>query len=179
MKELLGLYEKFVNEKKGTEGIQQFVLWLNKELFFTTDTKDQHDLETQIPFLISIINKRYKGMVKEVLADSEVSNADSYSFLYHLFMVDSFRKMEIVEIHEIPAPSGIEILKRLLTKGLIEEFDDPRDKRAKRVRISSKGKLEIENLAPRMAQLNEQFSQILGQQKKLQLIALLQSIYTQ
>ena len=53
-------------------------------------------------------------------------------------------------MHQLAAPSGIEILKRLFLKKMITEFDDEEDKRAKRVKITKKGKSEIERLIPEM-----------------------------
>ena len=42
------------------------------------------------------------------------------------------------------------MLKRLLKKDLIEEFDDADDKRAKRIRITVTGRKEIQSILPKM-----------------------------
>ena len=85
-------------------------------------------------------SKHYKMYCKEALVDTDINSPDEYSFLYHLSLVDSFRKMELIHIHLLEAPSGIEVIKRLLKKDFIEEFDDPDIKRDKRGRRTQKGK---------------------------------------
>lgn len=66
-----------------------------------------------------------------------------HSFLLHLKQVESFRKMEIIEMHNLEAPTGIEVIKRPFAKGLIEEFNDQEGKSAKRVKPIAKGKKKI------------------------------------
>ncbi len=87
-----------------------------------------------------------------------MSSIDEYSFLLHLEHQDSFRKMEIIEMHNLEAPTGIEIIKRLLRNAFIEDFEDPEDKRAKRIRITKKGIQELEALKPKM---NEAFAALI------------------
>jgi DNA-binding MarR family transcriptional regulator len=112
--------------------------------------EEEKALDTELTFFLVMQSKNYKLYCKEALVDTEINSPDEYSFLYHLSLVDSFRKMELVHIHLLEAPSGIEVIKRLLKKGFIEEFADRDDKRAKRIRITKKGRQETDRLAPKM-----------------------------
>ena len=76
----------------------------------------------------------------------------------------------------LEAPSGIEVLKRLLAKSLIEEFDDPDDKRAKRIKISIKGKEELEASLPAMQQVFKQMTAEISLSEKLHFISALRDI---
>ena len=151
LKKVVELFEIYT-ENSNEQGVEDFVLWLNKHLFnkSNTNSDNPHSLDINLTFLISLLNKHYKNYTKKIFVDSEISNAESYSFLYHLYLTESLRKMELINMHQIEAPTGIEILKRLLSKKMIFEFDDSNDKRAKRVSITKKGNEEIEKLHPQM-----------------------------
>ena len=73
----------------------------------------------------------------------------------------------------LEAPSGIEIIKRLLKKGLIEEFDDKDDKRAKRVKITKKGLKEIDKLKFKMQEVYSNMSANMDLNEKLHIISFL------
>lgn len=84
--------------------------------------------------------------------------------------------MELVKIHLLEAPSGIEIIKRLLKKNLIEEFDDPKDKRAKRLKITEKGVNEIKSLEPKMNELYKDLVEKLNINKKVSMLSLIKEV---
>ena len=110
------------------------------------------------------------------MGDSEIVSSESFSFLYHLNLVDSYRKMELINIHLLEPPSGIEVLKRLSRKELIEEFDDSDDKRAKRVRISEKGKKEIVRTKGKMQKVFEIMTAKMSLNEKLHIISFLRKM---
>jgi len=79
-------------------------------------------------------------------------------------------------MHHLEPPSGIEVLKRLLNKGLIEEFDDKDDKRAKRIKITEKGKKELQLVMPKMSEVFTMMTAELSLNEKLHLLAFLKQI---
>ena len=172
LKKVVELYEIYT-EDKNDSGIEDFVLWLNKQLFTENNTNliNQHSPDIHLTFLLSLLNKHYKNYTRRIFVDSEISNAESYSFLYHLYLTDSLRKMELINMHQIEAPTGIEILKRLLSKKMISEFDDSDDKRAKRVKITKKGKAEIKKLHPKMEKVYRLMGGDLDLNEKIRLIS--------
>lgn len=107
--------------------------------------------------------------MQQCLSESNVSSIDEYSFLLHLDFQDSFRKMEIIELHNLKAPTGIEIIKRLLRNKLIEEFADQEDRRAKRIKITRRGKKEIEVLKPQIDLIFAKFTEPLTLDEKIQI----------
>jgi len=90
--------------------------------------------------------------------------------------VDSYRKMELINMHLLEPPSGIEVIKRLLKKGLIEEFGDPDDKRAKRIRITPKGKSEVDLITPKMQKVFQRMTADMTLNEKLHVISYLRKI---
>ncbi len=137
---------------------------------------DENDIDMELTFLLIMQSKHYKTYCKEVLVDSEINSPDEYSFLYHLSLVDSFRKMELIHIHLLEAPSGIEVIKRLLKKGFIEEFDDKQDKRAKRIKITNEGRVETEKLTPQMQTVYSKMTAKMLLKEKIHIISLLKEL---
>ena len=79
-------------------------------------------------------------------------------------------------MHHIEPPSGIEVLKRLIGKGLIEEYDDPDDKRAKRIRITVKGKKELKIIMPKMKEVYRLMTAEMSLGEKLHVLAFLKQM---
>jgi DNA-binding MarR family transcriptional regulator len=178
IKEILQRLEEYQNENQTVDhSLDSFIIWLNSRLFSDDKAgKSQHSHESidmELSFLLVMQNRFYKSYAKKVLGESELTSPDGFSFLYHLKHADSLRKMELIKMHHLEPPSGIEVLKRLLHKGLIEEYDDPDDKRAKRVKISDKGKRELEAVMPKMSEVFDRMTAELSLNEKLHLMAFL------
>jgi DNA-binding MarR family transcriptional regulator len=130
----------------------------------------------ELSFLLVMQSRYYKAYAKKVLGESELTSPDGFSFLYHLSLTDSFRKMELIKMHHLEPPSGIEVLKRLLNKGLIEEFDDADDKRARRIKITEIGKKELQVIMPKMSEVFRLMTAELSLNEKLHLLAFLKQM---
>lgn len=180
-KQILEHLSAFDLEKEGASyDLKEFVLYLNT-LFFSDEsldqtTADQSNLDMEITHLIVTQSKYFKLYCRDVLHDSVISTPDEFSFLLHLNMVDSYRKMELIHIHLLEAPSGIEVIKRLLNRGLISEFNDPDDKRAKRVKISLEGKELVDKLSPKMEEVYAKMLADLSVKGKMHLASYLRSL---
>lgn len=179
--ELVEQLKRFENEKgQEPKDLKEFTVWLNQVVFeHHTSSESGHgenDIDMELTFLLIMQNKHYKTYCKEALVETEIKSPDEYSFLYHLSLVDSFRKMELIHIHLLEAPSGIEVIKRLLKKDFIEEFDDKEDKRAKRVRITEKGRLETERLTPNMKKVYSKMTAEMSFKEKTHVISFLREL---
>lgn len=178
LKDILHWLEKYQNEKHTDDhDLNSFIIWLNSRLFSDgTPERPQHNpesLDMNLSFLLVMQSRYYKTFAKKVLGESELTSPDGFSFLYHLNHSDSFRKMELIKMHHLEPPSGIEVLKRLLNKGLIEEFDDADDKRAKRIKITVKGKKELQAVMPKMSEVFHLMTAELSLNEKVHMLAFL------
>lgn len=176
--ELIEHVKRFKNEKgQEPKDVKEFIIWLNQFLFeqyhALESSHDENDIDMELTFLLIMQSKHYKMYCKEALVNTDINSPDEYSFLYHLSLVDSFRKMELIHIHLLEAPSGIEVIKRLLKKGFIEEFDDKEDKRAKRVRITNKGRQETDKLTPQMKDVYSKMAAGMTLKEKLHILSFL------
>jgi len=84
-----------------------------------------------------------KIYMKKAFADSSFNTLDEYGFLATLFKEKSLLKSELIQMHLLEISSGSEIIKRLVKSGLIYEYADEKDKRARRVALTEKGGQEI------------------------------------
>ncbi len=71
---------------------------------------------------------------------------DEYTYLMILLNPGRMNKTELNNLNIMEKTSGSEIIRRLLKHGLIEEFDDPDDKRSKLVMITDRGRKELQNI---------------------------------
>lgn len=176
LKEIIGYTETFKKEHSSNK-IEDFTVWLNSQLF--SDNKKEghsaHD-ELLIAFKLLYLNKELKKQTKIVLSESNLSSVDEYSFLLHLNHQDSFRKMEIIEMHNLEAPTGIEIIKRLLKNKFVDEFADREDKRAKRIKISKKGLDVLNTVKPKIDRIFTKFTEPLNLNEKILLSGILDKI---
>jgi DNA-binding MarR family transcriptional regulator len=181
VKEIVNRLEEYQNENHTDDhSLESFIIWLNSRLFSEEHAEQsRHSPEMtdmELSFLLVMQSRYYKAYAKKVLGDSELTSPDGFSFLYHLSLTDSFRKMELIKMHHLEPPSGIEVLKRLLNKGLIEEFDDPDDKRAKRIKITEKGRKELQIVMPKMSEVFGLMTAELSLDEKLHMLAFLKQM---
>ena len=181
LKEIIQWLEDYQNDKQTDDrSLESFILWLNSRLFSESHPeKSPHSpemLDMELSFMLVMQSRFYKAYAKRVLGESELTSPDGFSFLYHLSLTDSYRKMELIKMHHLEPPSGIEVLKRLAKKGLIEEFDDADDKRARRVTITEKGKKELQHIMPKMSEVFQLMTAELSLNEKLHMLALLKQM---
>ncbi len=181
IKQLIQWFEIFDKENPESEiELTSFIIWLNSKLFVdehTDQSTHDHDvLDMELSFLLALQHRHYKAYAKAALGESELSSPEGFSFLYHLSLVNSYRKMELIKMHHLEPPSGIEVLKRLLKREFIEEFDDPDDGRAQRIRITETGKQKIQIILPKMQQVFSSMTADMSLSEKLHVVSFLRQM---
>lgn len=176
LKELINYAEEY-QEGNPSNKIEDFTIWLNNKLFTSKNngSHSTHD-ELLIAFKLMHLNKELKKQTKSVLSESNVSSIDEYSFLLHLEFQESFRKMELVEMHNLEAPTGIEIIKRLIKNKFVEEFPDKEDKRAKRIKITKSGIKELSLIKPKIDLIFTRFTEPLNLNEKVKISGILDKL---
>lgn len=181
VQELIRWIEKFIEASPDKEiDLNSFIIWLNTRLFEDghSDHTENHNahLDMELTFLLALQNRYYRTYAKEALNDSDLSSPEGFSFLYHLNLADSYRKMELIKIHHLEPPSGIEVLKRLLKRNFIEEYDDPDDGRAKRISITDTGRKKIKEILPKMEQVFSRMAADMSTSEKMHVISFLKNM---
>jgi DNA-binding MarR family transcriptional regulator len=76
---------------------------------------------------------------------------DEFGFLATLIRAGNLMKHELINEHMLEMSSGSEIIKRLVRNGLVYEYPDENDKRAKRVALTEKGGRKYSSLLEKCA----------------------------
>ncbi len=112
--------------------------------------KDNVDVNTEISTLLVFMYRYAVVYFKKALKEGNINTLDEFSFLITLMTYPSLTKTDLIQKLIMEKTSGVEVIKRLLKHGLIEEFANPNDKRSVLVAITTKGKEELSSLLPRM-----------------------------
>ncbi|HAS39680.1 MAG TPA: type I-B CRISPR-associated protein Cas8b1/Cst1 [Microscillaceae bacterium] len=151
LKELLPLMERFEEENQEDEiDMMSFALWLKESLTTESDPEDAVDskgeslakhygFDLQITAVVGYLFRYAKHYSKKVLKDKVLATIDDYVFLASLIITPGLTKSELIQQHLLEITSGTEILKRLLKQDFIEEYENPEDRRSKRLKITPLG----------------------------------------
>jgi len=111
----------------------------------TFRTIDRHSPKAgRIAYLIGRMNRFARIYNKEALKQTEFSTMEEFSFSATLCTRPNMRKSDLVNENMTEVPAGMSIIKRLVSKGIIKEAEDPIDKRAQLVSLTEQGKKAIQ-----------------------------------
>jgi DNA-binding MarR family transcriptional regulator len=148
MDEFLG----YLNAKSGCQELDmRDISGENKGLF----TEEYRNATSDISILIVLMNHYAKWYIKKVLKDSDLQTAEEFSFLITLMTYNSLRKNELITKQVMEKTTGIEVIRRLIKRGLVVESADENDKRSVRVSITNSGRKEILKTLPLMSKVSE------------------------
>lgn len=109
--------------------------------------KENHNykkfVEVEFSTLLTNLYRFAKHYLKKAFKETNFNSVDEFSFLATLVKEKSLLKSELINRHLLEISTGSEVLRRLIKLGLIKEFKDPDDGRAKRVELTNEGFMEI------------------------------------
>ncbi len=105
---------------------------------------------SDISVLLALMYRYAKSYIKKALKESPFRTADEFSYLITLMTYSSMTKTELINKQVMEKTSGTEVIRRLISRGFIIEFDDNGDKRSKRIKITEQGKKAIFDILPAM-----------------------------
>jgi DNA-binding MarR family transcriptional regulator len=112
------------------------------------------DSNTDTSILITLMFRYAKGYAKKALLNSSIQTADEFAFLITLMTHESLTKTELINTQVMEKTSGVEVIKRLVSQGMIEECADDQDRRSVRVKITLLGRMEIIKVLPEMSKVS-------------------------
>jgi DNA-binding MarR family transcriptional regulator len=115
---------------------------------------DHSTPEIEISRLISVMYRYAKGYIKKALKNSSIQTADEFTFIIILMTHTSLSKTELINKNIMEKTTGTEVIKRLVKRGLIEQFSDAQDKRSQQVAVTNKGREEIYAVLPNMTMVS-------------------------
>jgi DNA-binding MarR family transcriptional regulator len=154
IKQILEYLEEY-EEEVGNADLKEFSIYLKDKVIpedpanavRSFDTGDYLNYlsypEIEFGTLLTGLFRFAKHYMKKAFRETAIRTIDEFGFLATLLREDTLLKNELINQHLLEISSGSEILKRLIRGGLVQEFADEHDKRAKRVSLTQKGKEEI------------------------------------
>ncbi len=139
-------------------------------------TQAGETVDTEIARLLVILYRYAKGHLKKLTRESIIQTPEELSFLLVLMSFPSLTKTELIIKNVMEKTSGIEVIKRLLKKDLVIQFNDPNDKRSQQVKITEMGKHELFKLLPSMQGVSTLISGNLSDSEKSNLRYLLKKL---
>lgn len=128
--------------------LDDFRLYLNEKAYEKENPKnlskkfelDVYNLENEIAKQVIMLGRYSKHLLKKALENHPDLVNEDFTYLFRLMDYPSLTKMQLIEKNAHEKQSGIEIIKRLVRNGLIDESPDLDDKRSTRVSVTEKGK---------------------------------------
>jgi len=160
-------YLKDYKESVGNSDLHEFSIYLKdnlgksedsvKKKAFNKDDFHNYRMYPEIEFsaLLTGLYRFSKHYLRKAFSTTQIKTIDEFGFLASLLKEGSLLKTELITKHLLEISSGSEIIKRLIRNELIYEFPDEKDKRAKRVSLTDKGRKEIFNAFDDMHKVSE------------------------
>jgi DNA-binding MarR family transcriptional regulator len=105
----------------------------------------------------SRISRLHDFYIKKFFGELSINNRLEYLFLYTVDEKKGAKKTELINTHLVDYTTGMDIIKRLVNNGLLEETPDESDKRAKLLTITAQGKRVLEQSERKIADETHMF----------------------
>lgn len=194
IKRLIDLWAAYEEETDHAEFVE-FAEWLANQLKHKPElnlvaskkrvkTEDSENLqlfknlEEPLRFLeyTSRISRFHEFYVKKFFNDITINNRLEFLFLYTVSKKRSAKKTELINTHLVDYTTGMDIIKRLVNNGLLEEMSDGADKRAKLLVITNEGQTVLESAVKKMTDEIQMFLACISMNKWKKTLAVFEEI---
>jgi DNA-binding MarR family transcriptional regulator len=155
--QLINLVEEMEAENQGQEvSIGDFTGFLlnkvsaptenstNSEVRFGDNDKSALDiafqLDNNIGRLFVFMSRYAKFYIKKALEGTPLQTAEDFTALAILLTHSHLSKSELISHNLQEKTSGTEVIRRLVSFGLVKQWDDVKDKRSKQIAITDEGR---------------------------------------
>ncbi len=130
----------------------------------------------QIPYLIARLSQFARIYMKNALAESEVQSPEEFGFLMALPDGRSMAKSDLIREQLIEIPTGMDMLRRMQIRGLIEESEAQPDRRSKWIQRTKKGSLAAKTCLEKLTPVIQVISAELKTGEQSELTSILQRL---
>ncbi|PWS28302.1 MarR family transcriptional regulator [Pedobacter yonginense] len=190
--QLITLVEELEVEQSGKEiSLQQFTGFLlnkassapngtNSEVRFGNNDEKTLEiafqLDNNIGRLFVFMSRYAKLYIKKALEDTPLLTAEDFTALAILMTHDQLSKTELINHNLQEKTSGTEVIRRLISAGLVKQWDDTKDKRSKHIAITENGRELLYNVFKDMNNVGKMITGKLSLAEKFTLQYLLQKL---
>ncbi len=130
-------------------------------------------VENKLSAHLGRMNKYVQLYARKAMQNMPLNNVEDAVYLIALSNLGKPKKSELIYVMLSEFPSGIDVIKRLINFGLVEEFPDEEDRRSKRVQITDKGREVLAECYPAMSKVGDIAFSSLSPAEKMMLLNLL------
>ncbi|RZK68130.1 MAG: MarR family transcriptional regulator [Pedobacter sp.] len=190
--QLISLVEELEEELDGKEiSLQQFTGFLlnkadssvtytnNETRFGTSDDKAleiAYQLDNNIGRLFIFMSRYAKMYIKKALEETPLQSPEDFTALAILMTHDHLSKTELINHNLQEKTSGTEVIRRLISAGLVTQWNDEKDKRSKHIAITGQGRELLYSVFIDMNNVGKMITGKLSAAEKLTLQYLLQKL---
>ena len=132
--------------------LEDFRLYLNAQAYEQETPRNltkKYDLqvfdqENEIAKQVIMLGRYSRHLIKKSLEHHPDLVNEDFTYLFRLMDYPSLTKMQLIEKNAHEKQTGIEIIKRLVRNGLLQESPDENDKRSTRISVTDKGRKVFE-----------------------------------
>jgi len=175
--ELVCLFQMYFSES-GNDNLKNFSAWLSKNSDNSTSDILIDEEKQNIEIIDSFIriSKFIKLYNKEVFQNHTIKRLHEHKFLLTVDKLENPAKSDIYTETITELTTGAKIMKRIITMGLIKETDDKMDKRIKRLKLTPKGKNELDAVSKNINANNNLIMAFTTDRDKSALLSIIKTI---
>ncbi|MEM1336333.1 MAG: winged helix DNA-binding protein [Bacteroidota bacterium] len=133
-------------------------------------------IEAELAAYIGRLSRYANTYIKTTLEGLPFSTDMEFAFTALLHGAGEVGKTDLIRMMAFDRSSGMGVIRRLLEKGIIEEFPNPEDKRGKLLRLTEKGQKAVQLGYQKVPQAANLVSKNLNPKEKIQLLQLLKKL---
>ncbi len=178
LRELINKLEEYEALGNSDSSLSSFALWLSNQNHFGVPYKfgERESLESALGKELILVHRYARHHLRKTMQGGLVQNVEELGYLATLLEEGVHTKSSLIEANVHEKTTGMEIIKRLIRLGLIEQSDDPDDKRSKRLKITELGKTETLRLFHELAPTLEKIAGNLTFAEKQALLSILHKL---
>lgn len=187
LKQLLERAEEFERQHSTANGppdVATFAAWLHGRSAASESVQDPGTPslvpgmtpEAEIGKLLIFLTRYARSYIRQGLAGTPLLTPDDFAYLATVLGHQPLSKTELITRNVHEKPSGNEVIKRLLARGLVQEQPHATDRRSKLLTITEAGQDVLFQVFGRMDQAAQLIAGDLTPPERAQLLHLLQKL---
>lgn len=136
------------------------------EKIISSVTEDEASLTGRLGRLVGILSKYANFYWRKMTDLTGLDSVEDFGYLAWTYQLQNPTKSELILCNISEFPSGIEVIKRLVRKGWLNEAPDAQDKRSKRLTITPEGLEVLQRCIPEAQRIADIIFPTLTQEEK-------------
>lgn len=156
LSEILPLLDRYEEGAGNQAGLKGFSAFLSRHIQIENNGETlplNPDERVDVARLFIFLTRYARGYGRKALNGTPLSNLDEFSYLIVLSYKPGLTKTGLIQENRHEKPTGMEIIRRLMAAGYIEQTVDVADRRNKRLKLTQHGQDVVSSVENRMQQV--------------------------